>query len=181
MEILLTGRHLVITDAIKSYVEKKLSKMENYFDFKENGRLHVTISVEKFRHIAEANLRSKKHNISAKVETTDMYSSIDKLEDKLLIQIKKIKDKQQKFIKGKGKKVNILANISNIVSSTGEKYNEIIEEELQVTKPMNTEEAIEEAELSKEKMILFYNVDFNKVCFLRKRKDGKYGLTISKY
>lgn len=181
MEILLTGRHVDITDAIKNYAEKKLSKLDDYFDFKESGRLHVVISVEKFRHIAEGNLRSKKHNISAKVETTDMYSSIDKLEDKLLTQIKKLKEKQQKVIKSKNKKINILANISNVISSAGEKYNEIIEEELQATKPMNTEEAIEEAELTKEKLILFYNVDFNKVCLLRKRKDGKYGLTISKY
>jgi len=29
--------------------------------------------------------------------------------------------------------------------------------------------------------MMFYNVDFNKVCLLRKRKDGKFGLTISKY
>ncbi len=179
MEILLTGRHIDITDAIRNYAKKKLSKLDNYFDFKENGKLHVVITVEKFRHIAEANLRSKRHNISAKVETTDMYSSIDKLEDKLLVQIKKLKDKQQKVVKNK--RINILASVSNITSSTGEKYNEIIEEELQAAKPMNTEEAIEELELSKEGMILFYNVDFNKVCFVRKRKDGKYGLTISKY
>lgn len=181
MEILLTGRHVELTEAIKNYAEKKFKKLENYFDFKENGRLRVTITVEKFRHIAEADLHSKKHNIAAKVETNDMYSSIDKLEDKLLTQVKKIKEKAKDNIKNRTKKINILANISTLTSASGEKYNEIIEEELQALKPMNTEEAIEETELSKEKMILFYNVDFNKVCLLRKRKDGKYGLTISKY
>ena len=46
---------------------------------------------------------------------------------------------------------------------------------------MNTEEAVEELEIAREPIMMFFNVDFNKVCLLRKRKDGKYGLTISKY
>lgn len=182
MKIIITGRHIDLTKAIKNYVAKKFSKLEGYFDFKENGELHIIIEVQKYRHIAEAILYSKAHKYTAKVETKDMYSSFDGLEEKLLKQIKKHKEKTAKHDKGGGsKRINMLANISSVSTMKGEKYNEIIEEELQALKPMNTEEAIEELEISNDGFMLFFNADFNKVCFLRKRKDGKYGLTISKY
>jgi len=170
-----------LTNAIKSYALKKFEKLNDYFDFKESGELHITIDVQKYRHIAEGVLHSKQHEFTARVETKDMYSSIDMLEAKLLVQVKKHKDRIVKGEKIKNKRINLLANISNVKSMKGEKYNEIIEEELQALKPMNTEEAMEETETMEEKLLLFYNIDFNKVCLLRKRKDGKFGLTISKF
>jgi len=177
----ITGRHVSLTKAIKTYAQKKFDKIDSYFDFRESGELHVIIEVQKYRHIAEANLHSKKHEFTAKVETKDMYSSIDMLETKLIAQIKKHKDRLVRGEKAKNRKYNLLANISSMSSMKGEKYNEVVEEDLQALKPMNTEEAMEEAELSQEKTMIFYNIDFNKVCLIRKRKDGKYGMTISKY
>lgn len=182
MKFTITGRHVSLTKAIKTYAQKRFEKIDGYFDFKESGELHIIIEVQKYRHIAEANLHSKKHEFSAKVETKDMYSSIDMIETKLMAQIKKHKDRIVKGEKTKNKRYNLLANISSqSTTMKGEKYNEIIEEDLQALKPMNTEEAMEEAEMSDEKAMIFYNIDFNKVCFIRKRKDGKYGMTISKY
>lgn len=181
MQIHITGRHITLTNAIKNYAIKKFEKLNDYFDFRESGELHITIEVQKYRHIAEGILRSKQHEFTAKVETKDMYSSIDMLEAKLLIQIKKHKERLVKGERVKNKKINLLANISTARSMKGEKYNEIIEEDMQATKPMNTEEAIEELSNIDDKIMLFYNVDFNKVCLIRKRKDGKFGLTISKF
>jgi putative sigma-54 modulation protein len=182
VEINITGRHVALTKAIKLYAEKKLKKIEEYFDFKEHGELHVILEVQKYRHMAEANLTSKGHKFSAKVETKDMYTSIDMIEDKLISQIKKLKDKFDKGEKKQNKRINILANMGTITNVKGEKYNEIVEEEeIQAVKPMNTEEAVEELSIAREPMMMFFNVDFNKVCLLRKRKDGKFGLTISKY
>jgi putative sigma-54 modulation protein len=182
LEINITGRHVTLTKAIKQYAVKKLKKIEDYFDFKEHGELHIILEVQKYRQLAEANLTSKGHKFSAKVETKDLYSSIDMIEDKLLSQIKKLKDKMERGEKKKDKRINILANIGTVTSVKGEKYNEIVEEEdIQAIKPMNTEEAMEELSIAKEQIMMFFNADFNKVCLLRKRKDGKYGLTISKY
>ncbi|HDQ25645.1 MAG TPA: ribosome-associated translation inhibitor RaiA [bacterium] len=181
MQFSITGRHVDLTKAIKNYAEKKFRKIEDYFDFKDTGQMHIIIEVQKYRHIAEAVLLSKRHKFTAKVESKDMYSSIDMIETKLLGQIKKHKDKIVKGEKAKSRRYNILANITSASSMKGEKYSEIIEEELHALKPMNTEEATEELELSQEKIMLFHNVDFNKLCLIRKRKDGKYGMTISKF
>lgn len=176
MKFSITGRHVELTKAIKAYVQKRMRKLEDYFDFAENGELHIIVTVDKYRHIAEANLRSKHHDFSAKVETKDMYSSIDMLEDKLMNQVKKQKDKQVKFEKENKRSVK-----EEDESKGAADNEEILEEELQAVKPMDTEEAMDEVEMTKEKLLLFYNVDFNKICLLRKRKDGKYGMTISKY
>ncbi|MCE5300378.1 MAG: ribosome-associated translation inhibitor RaiA [Spirochaetia bacterium] len=183
MDITLTGRHVSLTKALKQYAAKKFEKIEGYFDFKDHGELHIIIEVQKYRHIAEAVLISKFHKFSAKVETKDMYASIDAIEEKLLSQIKKQKDKIQRSEKNNNKddRINILANMGSTTNARGDKFNEIEEEELQALKPMNTEEASEELLASADQFMLFYNVDFNKVCLLRKRKDGKFGMTISKY
>jgi putative sigma-54 modulation protein len=190
LEINITARHVTLTKAIKQYAEKKFMKLEDYFDFKEHGELHIIIEVQKYRHMAEAVLTSKWHKFSARVESKDMYSSLDLIEDKLLSQIKKQKGKINKGEKKldrsekklSGKSMNILANLGNTTNVKGENYNEIVEEEdIQAAKPMNTEEAVEELAISKDAAMMFYNADFNKVCLLRKRQDGKYGLTISKY
>ena len=104
------------------------------------------------------------------------------MKDSTKSQIKKLKDKLDRSEKKKDKRINILANMGTVTSVKGEKYNEIVEEEdIQALKPMNTEEAMEELSIAREQIMMFFNVDFNKVCLLRKRKDGKYGLTISKY
>ncbi len=181
MKYTITGRHVSLTKGIKDYAKKRFKKLEDYFDFRQKGELDIIIDVQKYRHMAEANLFSKRHKFTAKSETKDMYSSIDMLETKLVNQVKKHKDKIVKGEKTRGRKLNILANISSGDSVRSEKYNEIIEEELQALKPINTEEALEEVRMSRQDIMLFYNIDFNKVCLLRKRKDGKYGLTISKF
>ena len=47
MEINITGRHLELTKGITDYAKKRFKKVEEYFDFKENGKLHIVISVDK--------------------------------------------------------------------------------------------------------------------------------------
>jgi len=183
VEINITGRHLELTKGITDYAKKRFKKVEEYFDFKENGKLHIVISVDKYIHSAEANLNGQKHSFTAKVTSKDMYTSLDLLETKLITQIKKHKDKIVKPVKGAKRPgiEKILASVPVSGKSGGDKYNEVVEEDLMAAKPMNTEEAMEEAEMAPEKMVLFFNVDFNKVCLIRKRKDKKFGLTISKY
>ncbi len=178
MEFSITGRHVEITQAIKNYAEKKLGKLENYFDFKENGEIHIIVTVEKYRHTAEGTIRSKRHEFSAKVESKDMYSSLDLLEDKLISQVKKQKEKVKKEGKTRARKSENLEKFSSI-NEEGE-FADVVEEELWAAKPMDTQEAMNEVELMPEKAMMFYNVDFKKICLIRKRKDGKYGISISK-
>ena len=91
MQINLTGHHVDITPAIRSYVENKFVRLERHFD--NMTRIQVILSVEKERQKAEASIMVNKGNIYADSQHEDMYAAIDSLLDKLDRQIKKHKEK----------------------------------------------------------------------------------------
>jgi putative sigma-54 modulation protein len=93
MQLNVTGRHVDITDPLRDYVSEKFSRLERHFDHVTN--VHVILSVEKLRQMAEATLHVSGGNIFADAEAEDMYAAIDALTDKLDRQIKKHKEKLQ--------------------------------------------------------------------------------------
>lgn len=94
MQLNLSGHHIDITPALRSYVETKIEKLERHFDHVTN--VHVVLSVEKLRQKAEATLHaSGGANLFANAEDEDMYAAIDALTDKLDKQIKRHKEKMK--------------------------------------------------------------------------------------
>ena len=91
MQLNLTGHHVDITDSLRSYVNDKFERLERHFDHINN--VHVILSIEKLRQIAEANIHLNGGEIFANAEATDMYASIDSLVDKLDRQVIKHKEK----------------------------------------------------------------------------------------
>ena len=93
MQINLTGRHLDITDAIRSYVQNKFERLERHFDHVTS--VHVILSVEKLRQKAEASMHVSGADVFADSEHEDMYAAIDTLVDKLDRQVLKHKEKMK--------------------------------------------------------------------------------------
>jgi len=91
MQINITGHHVDITEALRSYVETKFDRLERHFDNMTN--VHVILGVEKERQKAEATIHVSRGNIFADDEQDDMYAAIDGLVDKLDRQLKKHKEK----------------------------------------------------------------------------------------
>ena len=91
MQIKLSGHHLDITPALRSYVETKLLRLERHFDHVTTA--HVILTVEKERKKAEATIHVNRGNLYADAEHNDMYAAIDRLIDKLDRQVKKHKEK----------------------------------------------------------------------------------------
>lgn len=91
MQINITGHHIDLTDALRSYVTEKLEKIERHFDHVTN--VHVILTVEKQSQKAEANVHVSGADLFAQHESEDMYASIDGLVDKLDRQIVKHKEK----------------------------------------------------------------------------------------
>ncbi len=83
MKIIFKGKHIEVTDAIRNYIEKRLSKIERHFD--HILEVIVTLSVEKSRQIVEVTLQTNRALIRAEEETDDMYTSIDKVAEKISI------------------------------------------------------------------------------------------------
>ncbi len=170
MKIKITGKELKITEAINDYVEKKLDRIDKYF---EQAEAEVTLKTEKNEQIAEIYVTANGEKYRAVTEDKDMYASIDKDIDILEGQIRKAKTKKEKMMKDSSIKTmdvskDTIADITNEIIKTS--YYEI--------KPITPEDAVLKLqEKPSHNFLVFINVDTGKVNVIHKLKDGKnYGL-----
>jgi putative sigma-54 modulation protein len=91
MRLMITGRHVVITSALRQYIETKMRRLDRYGV--RLTTLQVLLSVEKFHHAAEAIGIFHGRRLQAKASTQEMYASIDQVVDRLETQIRKVKDR----------------------------------------------------------------------------------------
>jgi putative sigma-54 modulation protein len=91
MQLNISGHHVDITDALRTYVSEKLEKLERHYDQMTN--VHVVLSVEKLQQRAEATIHVSGAEIFADADCDDMYAAIDALTDKLNRQLIKHKEK----------------------------------------------------------------------------------------
>ena len=91
MNLNLSGHHLVITPAIRSYVTAKLDRVTRHFDHVID--VNVVLSVDKLRQQITANLHIRGKEIHAECVDPDMYAAIDALADKLDRQVLRHKEK----------------------------------------------------------------------------------------
>lgn len=111
MRLIVNGRNIEITPAIKAYVKEKMGKVIQHFD--QIIDLEVILTVIKNPSVADSHIAEVKCNISGarfhlEEKAESMYASIDLLADKLSRQIAKYKEK---IIKGKHKTESIRTSV----------------------------------------------------------------------
>ncbi|MCW3149826.1 ribosome-associated translation inhibitor RaiA [Stutzerimonas stutzeri] len=92
MQINISGLHLEVTDALRSYIEEKFERLARHFD--RIISIQVFLQVEKLKQKAEGTLHIAGREVVANAEHEDMYAAIDLLVDKLDRQLIKHKEKQ---------------------------------------------------------------------------------------
>ena len=169
MKIKITGKELKVTDAINDYVEKKMERIEKYF---EDAEADVTIRTEKNAQIAEMRVLANGDVYRAVAEEKDLYASIDKDLDILEGQIRKAKTKKERMLKDSTLKV------LEVEEAKHEIVDEILKIEHYEIKPMTPEDAkLKLQERPTQLFLTFVNVETGKVNVIHKLKDGKnYGL-----
>ena len=170
MKIKITGKELKITEAINNYVEKKLDRIDKYF---EDAEAEVTLKTEKNEQIAEIYVTANGEKYRAVTEDKDMYASIDKDIDILEGQIRKVKTRKEKMMKDAS-----LKSMDIMEEKILEIKDEIIKTSYYEIKPMTPEDAVLKLqEKPTHNFLTFINVDTGKVNAIHKLKDGKnYGL-----
>jgi putative sigma-54 modulation protein len=91
MQLKLTGHHVELTEALRTYIEKRLERLSRHFD--QLIDIHVVLTVEKLEQKAEATLHVSGNNIHAVAVDANMYPAIDALCDKLDRAVTKHKEK----------------------------------------------------------------------------------------
>jgi len=169
MQIKITGKELKVTDAINDYVERKMERIEKYF---ENAEADVIIRVEKNLQIAEIKVSANGEVFRAVTEDKDLYASIDKDIDILEGQIRKSKTKKERMLKDSTLK------ILEVEAPVHEVTDEILKTTYYEIKPMTPEDAkLKLQERPTNTFLTFVNVETGKVNVIYRLKDNKnYGL-----
>ena len=170
MKIKIIGKELKITEAINDYVEKKLDRIDKYF---EDAEADVTLKTEKNEQTAEICIIANGEKYRAVTEDKDMYASIDKDIDILEGQIRKTKTKKEKMMRE-----GSLKDMNQTATEKHEIKNEILKYGYYEIKPLAPEDAmLELQERPTHNFLPFINIETNKVCVIYKLKDGKnYGI-----
>ena len=173
MNIKVTGKDMQVTDAINDYAEKKLERIEKYFEG-EDSNVTVTIKAEGNSQVAEIQVNTKFDMFRAVTEHVDLYAAIDKDIDILEGQIRKAKTKRDKMNRDDSLKVKE----SLFVEEVKPIENEIVKTLYYEIKPMAPEDAkLKLQERPGSNFYTFINVDTGKVNVIFRLKDSKnYGL-----
>ncbi len=94
MKITIRGKNIDVTEALRQYIEKRVSKFERFLN--DPAEAIVTISTEKFTHKIDVLLKVNGHLIQAEGKTQDLYSAVDQVVEKLEKQVLKYKEKNSK-------------------------------------------------------------------------------------
>lgn len=98
MNLTISGHHLEITPALRSYVTTKLDRISRHFDQVVDIKVLLTVDNNKekdSRQKAECNIHVKGKDIFAECAHADLYAAVDELADKLDRQVLRYKDKAQ--------------------------------------------------------------------------------------
>ena len=173
MKYNIRGDKLVVTDAINSYVESKLGKLDKYFR-NDEIRANVLLKVRGAnRQIIEVTIPTEKFILRCEEENNDLYAAIDLCVDKLERQIRKNKTKLKRHVT---KEKNLDINFEFELEENEDKDEAIVKRKKIDTKPMDEEEAILEMELLGHDFFVFKNTNTESVCVVYKRKSGDYGI-----
>ncbi len=170
MRYVITGRNIDVTEGLRSAVQEKIGKLEKYFN--PDTEVIVTLSVEKDRHKIEVTIPVKGNVIRSEQVSSDMYVSIDLVEETIERQLKKYKNK----ITDKKHSGEVFTD-----EFISKEYDEddtikIIRSKKFAIKPMDPEEACVQMELLGHSFYVFNNSETNEVNVVYKRKGNTYGL-----
>ncbi|MCX7841926.1 MAG: ribosome-associated translation inhibitor RaiA [Clostridia bacterium] len=171
MKFIVSGKNLEVTDALKEKAVKKLSKLEKFFN--PGTEVHVTMSVEKNRHIIEVTIPFNGVVIRAEESNSDMYTSIDKVIDIVERQIRRNKTRLEKKLR-EGAFMD--ENFTPDYDVPEEQEFKVVRMKRFAVKPMTLEEAILQMNLLGHEFFVFSNAETKEVNVVYKRKDGNYGL-----
>lgn len=180
MRYIIRGENIGITDALRDYVEKKVSRIEKYFDTPPTSDINVTMRMTKGVHIVEVTIQMPGLLVRAEEENEDMYAAIDLVSAKLERQIRRHKKK----INDKHRQSGGLSNLfveeakNNLENNIGESDSDIqiVRNKRFNIKPMDAEEAILQMDMLGHSFFVFGNMHTEEMNVVYKRKDGKYGL-----
>lgn len=185
MNIVVSGKHIELTDALKGYAQEKFAKLEHFFD--QILRVDVTLTVEdtkakEERYTCDVTVSAHGMVLPAKVTAIDLYASIDLCLEKIERQIKRYNEKLKERTKTSQREFRMTHSILD--AQAGEARPEagkivppkIVKSNKFATKPMFVEEAALHLKQLDLDFQLFRNAETDEVNLVYRMSDGSVGL-----
>ncbi|MDX8363831.1 MULTISPECIES: ribosome-associated translation inhibitor RaiA [Bacillaceae] len=171
------GENIEVTPALREYVEKKIGKLERYFDDSSDATVHVNLKVHSDKHSKiEVTIPMSQLLLRAEENHEDMYAAIDLVLDKLERQIRKHKTKVNRKFRDTGTPKYMFTNEPVAIPDEEEDDLKLVRTKRFNLKPMDSEEAILQMNMLGHNFYVFTNSETNRTNVVYLRKDGKYGL-----
>ncbi len=170
MRFTITGRNIDVTPGLRAAIEEKIGKLDRYFN--SDAEAIVTLSVQKDKQIIEVTIPVKGNMIRAEESSSDMYVSIDLVQEIIERQMKKYKNK----LLDKKQTAQAFSDWSISDENDSDEDIKIVKTKRFAMKPMDPEEACFQMELLGHSFYMFLNSDTEEVNVVYKRRNGAYGL-----
>ena len=194
MKLLIHGRNLELTDALREYTQSKLEKAVHHFDeIVKEADVHLSVARNPRvpQQIAEVTVFANGTVIRAQERSENLYSSIDLVASKLSRQLRKYKERHNNHHPSHGSKIPNTPRTDQVL------YEEPIENSLLKgksphlpnpgirrkyfpMKPMSIDQARSQLDLIDHDFYFFRNEDNNELQVIYKRNHGGYGLIQAK-
>lgn len=171
MKFIFTERKVNLSDDVKAYAEKKLSKLDKYF--RNDAVAYVTVGMERSRHWLEVTVKHDSMFFRATEKNDDLHRAIDSAETTIDRQIRKNKTRLEKRLREGAFDVAYSEATEEIVE---EKEFDVVRTKRFAVKPMTVEEAILQMNLLGHSFFVFKSMDEELFSVVYRRKDGGYGL-----
>ncbi len=193
MNIIVAGRHIEVTDALRTRVMEKVGRLTRYFEQVQKAQAWLRVEPHPGRNqVAEVTLWADGVVLRGEEASEDMYASIDLVADKLEKQIDKFRSKvidRRRTLAGRWKQraqAEALIRLdAGAAEETGSPDGSAPDEGIGVAirrrkrfemKPMTPEDAAVQMELLGHTFFMFRNSDTLDVNVVYRRDDGTYGL-----
>ena len=186
MKLVIQGKNIEITDAIREYVNQKVEKAVSHF---QNLTTEVDIHLSVARNprinpkqTAEVTIYANGSVIRAEESTESLYASIDLVADKIARQLRKFKEKRQdNKTTSNAKMVDVVDELPVVEDLIGDRTPELPAEVVRTKyfamPPMTVQEALEQLQIIDHDFYMFRNAETGEINVLYERKShGGYGV-----
>ena len=175
------GENIEVTDAIRSYVESKLGKIQKYFHVEQelDARVNLKVYKEKTAKV-EVTIPLGAVTLRAEDISQDMYGSIDLVFDKIERQIRKNKTKIAKKNREKTSAGQVFTSEfeAEVIEETPAR--KIVRTKNVSLKPMYVEEALLQMDLLGHDFFIYTDAEDGTTNIIYRREDGDLGLIEAK-
>lgn len=187
MQLTVHGRNVEVTEWVREYVEKKVTRLERYLPQMKEIRAELSHRATRSaddRYTAQVTVWADGQILRAEESTSDIFASIDATVDKMAKQVRRFKGRRYDSRRRASAAANMEVEMNGLAPTAAEEEEELESATGQVVRrkqfmvePMSEEEALEQMELLGHDFFVFFNPESNAVNVIYRRKeDNNYGL-----